>query len=324
MASINTYDILAIGTPIVDQLIMTTDEFLQKIHGPRGGSESVDYETLCKLLKNSGHSPVSATGGCAANTIKGLAQLGHNCALFGKLGNDEAGLYFQRTMEELGIISKLQIVNKPTAQVACLISPDHERTMRSFLGAGLEMKAQDLDSEIFKNVKLLHIEAYLLDRDPLVQHSMELAKAAGAKISFDLANFEIVEKYKKQMIDLLSNYVDIVFANNEETQALTGLGGEAGCDILKDICEIAVVKLGDKGCLAAQDQEKVFQPGFTVNAVDTTGAGDLFASGFLHGYLQQKELKECARYGNLVASFVVQMVGTEMMPEMWQSIKKQL
>lgn len=324
MALPRSCPILGIGTPILDTVIHINEDVIKKIEGSIGGSEPIDIETLSNLIKCSKQPPHATAGGSAANTIKGLAQLGHFCGLFGRIGNDEAGRYFRESFESLKILSRLSVSDQPTAHVVSLISPDHERTMRYFLGAGLEMKAEDLTPDLFNEVLLVHIEGFLLDRPLMAQRAMQLAKEAGAKISFDLGSFEFVAKYKKEMVDLLSNYVDLVFGNEAETRTLTGLDPEKGCEMLKDICEIAVVKMGENGCFVSQAQEKIFQPAFDVDVIDTTGAGDLFASGFLHGYLSKQSLSECARYGTLVASFCIQSLGSEIDKTAWQTIKTQL
>lgn len=211
----------------------------------------------------------------------------------------------------------------PTAQVVCLITPDRERTLRSFLGASQEMKAEDLKPEQFENVKLVHIEGYSLLNESLTERAMELAKEAKAKISFDLASFEITQAYKDKIIYLLSHYVDILFANEAETKMLTGLSPEKGSDILKDICQTVIILQGSKGCWVARRETKFHHPAFSVQSIDTTGAGDLFASGFLHGYLSQSSLQECARFGSLIGAAAVQYLGAEIPAEKWEEIKKQ-
>lgn len=318
------YEILGIGTPVVDQVILVSEEFIAKIPGMKGGALPVDYNTLVNLIENTGKTPSIVIGGSTTNTIKGLASLGRTCAFFGKIGEDEAGKQFRKELEHLGIIPHLLSGSLPTAQVACLISPDNERTMRSFLGAGTEMSPEDLTPELFRGVRLVHIEGYILDYGDLTQRAMELAKKAGAKISFDLSSFEIALKHKRSILELMSKYVDIVFANEDETKALTGFDPDRGCDFLRSICDVAVVKMGKQGSLAAQKEIKIYQPSFDVHTIDTTGAGDLFASGFLHGFLDKKSLEECSRYGALVASEVVKIMGAHIPFPTWQSIHKRL
>lgn len=281
----------------------------------------VDYDTFLNLLKESSQQPVSSIGGCTLNTLRGLASLGHSCALFGKIGQDQHGERLRAHLSELNIRSHLISVDQPTAQVACLVTSDSERTMCSFLGAGAYLKPEELSPQLFAGVKLVHIEGYLFACQGVVQRAMELAKQAGAVLSFDLANFEIVSKYKSEISQLLSKHVDIVFANAQESFKLTGLQPKESCLLLKDLTEIAIVKMGEQGGWVADAQQQLFYPAVNVHAVDTTGAGDFFASGFLHGYLKNKELLECARNGAWIASEVVKVIGTEIPPKKWEEIR---
>ena len=192
------------------------------------------------------------------------------------------------------------------------------------MGASQDIHLDQITPELFKDVKLVHIEGYSLLQGVLPEKVMQLAKAAGAKISFDLASFELVEQFKERILFLLSDFVDIAFANENEIQTLTGLGGEKGCQYLKDICETAVVKQSSKGVWVGQRTSLIHQPALEVQVVDSTGAGDLFASGFLGAYLVGKSLKECAAFGNLIGAAAVQVHGTEIPQEKWDQFKKAL
>ncbi len=321
----HAYDVLGIGTPIVDQVIFSTHEIVSAISGTPGGSETVDYFTFLDLLEASKAEPLVIPGGSAANTIKGLAFLGKSCRIFGKIGKDKAGQAFMDAMQSAGVTTKLLESRQPTAQVACLITPDNERTMRSYLGAGIEMNADELTPELFQSVKIVHIEGYLLDRIGFVKRAMHLAKEAGATVSFDLASYEMVIKHKRQMVDLIAQYVDILFANEQETQTLTGLPPERGCSILKDLCTIAIVKAGAAGCWVSDGGACFHQPAIIPHQiVDTTGAGDFFASGFLYGCLEEEDPPTCALFAAIVASHAIAVVGTELSPETWYQINKEL
>lgn len=317
-------EILGIGNPLLDQIIPISDHYLSAHKLKRGSSEPIDYGTLSLVIANSKTDPVYTAGGCAANTIKGLSCLGQTCALFGKIGNDEAGKLLIQGLEKLGIQSLLKTIDLPTGRVLCLITPDHERTMRYFLGAGIEATAEDIKEQMFNHKRLVHIEGYMLNNGTLVEEAMKQARKAGAKISFDTASPEMAKEHKKRMLELISNYVDILFANEEEACALTGEGPEQSATLLKDLSPIAVVKMGEHGCWVAAGEEKLHHKAFKIQAVDTTGAGDLFASGFLHGHLRGKSLIECACYGNLLASQVVQVIGAEIPKDIWQLIRKQI
>lgn len=320
----NDYQILGIGTPILDYLIHVNDDYIKTLLGSRGGSIVVDSQTFQKILNNLSSPKILLAGGSTANTMKGLTRLGHSCALIGKIGQDEAGKQFAQTMQSFGITPLLSLSELPTARVVCLITPDGERTMRFLIGAGAEMHENDLSAEHFKGVRLVHIEGYLMDRKGVVEKAMKLAKEAGTKISFDLSSFEIVKEYKKDIIELMTGFVDIVFANEKEAEMLTGLPPEKACTLIKDLSSIAIVKTGKQGCWAATKTVKAFHNAFQVNAIDTTGAGDLFASGFLHGFLTDKSFEESLRYGTFIASEVIQTVGAEISEKNWPEIRKNL
>ncbi|MBA3816337.1 MAG: adenosine kinase [Parachlamydiaceae bacterium] len=321
----SAYEILGIGTPIIDYIFGVSHDFLANLPGLKGGSIAIEYDKFIELIHESDEAPIQVIGGSATNTIKGLAHLGRSCALFGKIGKDEAGKLFRHEMETLKITPFLPTSNLPTAQVACLISPDYERTMRAHLGAGSEAQPEDLNPEMFKGVKVVHIEGYLLDYKKLVFRAMELAKQAGAKISFDLSSTEIVNQHKIILLDLIHSYVDILFANEDETFALTGKFPEQGCTELQGMCEVVVIKMGKLGNWAATKKYKIYQPALEViNTKDSTGAGDLFASGFLHGYLCNLNLEKCSHFGALLASEVVKVIGADIPSTSWTGIKKML
>lgn len=319
--SSSDYEILGIGTPILDNVLCVSNDFVAALQGKKGGMEPVTFDEFTKIIVDSSQPPLLIPGGSTANTLKGLASLGEKSAFFGKIGNDEAGGKFQQGLRDAGIISLLHQTTMPTAQVLCLLTPDNERTCRSFLGAGLEMNPDDLHKDLFKGVKLVHMEGFVLLYDSFAIKAMQLAKEAGAKVSFTLGSFEVVERYKERIINLLANHVDILFANSKEVQALTRLDPDKGCNLLKDLCETVVVTMGEKGCWAANKNEKIYQTALKVTPIDTTGAGDLFASGFLHGYLAQKPLLECTLYGTRIAGEVVQVLGAEIPSDIWSKLK---
>lgn len=321
MSKTNRFEILGVATPLMDQILQVDEEFLKKIPGKKGGMESVDYDTLCQIVRETGKVPQFIPGGSGSNTVKGLAKLGHPCGLVGKIGRDVIGQHFLDSLKNMPITPLYVETNTPSAQVVCLVTPDSERTGRSFLGASREMRPSDLNPDIFQNTKLVHIEGYTLLNEGVVERAMELAKKAGAKVSFDLASFEIVQTYREEIQELLPRYVDILFANADETRTLTNLDPEEGCDVISEHCEIAVVLVGKDGCWVRSHNEKIHCPAFPIEPIDTTGAGDLFASGFLHGYLEKRPLKECGQWGCLVAAEVVQVVGAEIPEAGWLKIK---
>ena len=313
-------EVLGVGTPILDHLIHIDPSYLRSIPGEPYGMELVDYPEMIKIIENSGSVPKQIAGGSCCNAIKGLSALGHKCALTGKLGKGQTGEKVIEELQDQHVDPLVFYSDSPTAHVACLITPDGKRTCRTFMGAGSEMGPQDLDPSHFKNVKLVHIEGYSLLSPGLTHQAMEYAKSAGAMISFDMGSFEIIESYRNLLINLIEDYVSILFANEEEAFTLTDKNPENACRELRKMCNIAVVMTGEKGCVAGDLDHQSSYPAFPVKPIDTTGAGDLFASGFLHGVLTQQPLEICAKYGAITGGTVVQHVGAEIPSDSWQDV----
>lgn len=317
-------EVLGIGAPFWDYILRVDEDFLASLTDSKGDVEIIDAATFRRIIDQSKASVTLCAGGSCANAIKGLARLGHSCAIMGKIGSDEAGKSLSKAMREMGIIPYLIPAQAPTGQVIALVTPDGERTMRDFLGASQEIRPEDLDPHRFEGVKWVHIEGYLLLRDGVVPRAMQLAKEAGARISFDLANYKLVHTYQKEIIGLVSNYVDLLFANQNETFALTKRDPERACDLLHTLCDVSVVSMGIDGCWVADGSGPMHCPAYPVKPIDTTGAGDLFAAGFLHGYLKGKPLATCAHMGAKVAAEVVQVLGAELPAVTWQKLQQEL
>ncbi len=317
-------EVLGIGTPLLDHLLHVEFNYLHSISGEPYGMEVVTFEELTKIIEESGSIPLKKTGGSCCNAIKGLTALGHSCGFIGKIGKDSVGESLIDDLQDLGIRPLVNFSSSPTAHVVCLITPDGKRTCRSFIGAGGEMNGNDLIMTDFKGVKLVHIEGYSLLNAGLTHRAMEYGKNARAKISFDMGSFEMVQHHRELILDLLKNYVSIVFSNEEETLELTGFQPEKGCRYLRNLVDVAIVMMGEKGCWVGDKDSQHYFPANCVNSVDTTGAGDLFASGFLHGILTNQPLDICAAFGSITGSQVVQLVGAEIPKRLWPDIKQQM
>lgn len=314
------YRVLGIGHACMDLLIPVSEEFLTRVPGEKGGAESIGIEQLNHILSISHTEPLLATGGSCANTIKGLASLGEKCAFISHVGIDPLGEHFTQYMKKLGIVGLFSKSIHPTAQVLCLITPDGQRTMRFCAGCSEEMSNHFLHPDYFKGVKLMHVDAYTMRNGGLVESVMQMAQEAKAKISMDVSCFEIVHQFHESLTNLLIQYVDIVFANEDETHALTGLPAFEGCLKLQEMCSIAIVLMGKEGCLVGYQGKVFHSPAFPANVVDSTGAGDLFASGFLYGYLQGYPLEKCAKMGNRLGNAIVEVQGAELPLEKWREV----
>ncbi len=321
ISQLNAQEVLTISDSIVDHILFVDDSFISTLPGKRGGSCLIDADTFDAILEKSGAKPQLMPGGSSVNVLKGLSKLGHHCTLVVKVGDDAAGQFFVNRLCDQGIHLLMEKMPSPTGKSACLVTPNGERTMRTFLGESGANANLDLNTCDFEMLNLFHLEGYQLKHHDLVNSAIELSRQNHALISIDLSSFEIARAEKKFVDSLLDDgKIDILFANQDEALALTGLCPQEACKHLSSVCKVAVVTMGEKGCFVQTGSEQIYFPAYSVPVVDTIGAGDLFISGFLHGYLNQWPIEDCAWLGSLLASQVVQVIGAEIPQERWESI----
>lgn len=313
--------ILGLGNALVD--IMTKidgDDFLKRMELPKGSMQLVDFDKANEVMNASeGFEKSMAAGGSAANTINGLARLGVETAFIGTVGKDEMGEFFEKDMLKHNTVSKLTKSDTRTGLAVALVTPDAERTFATYLGAAVELTAESLSMEMFEGYDIFHIEGYLVQNYELIETAIDYAKKAGCKVSIDLASFNVVEANLDFLKKMVKN-VDIVFANEEEAKAFTGKEPEEALDIIAGDVEVAVVKIGSKGSLV-KNNGKVYTAGvIKANSIDTTGAGDLYASGFLYGMSKNLSFDKCAGIGAVVAGNVIEVIGAKMDDERWNRI----
>jgi sugar/nucleoside kinase (ribokinase family) len=318
------FNIIGIGAPLCDHIMHVSEEYLSQLHARKGEMIVIDHESLQHILRTAPTQPIMLPGGSAANVMQGLAHLGHACAVIGSIGNDPCGEYLVKSLQALNIATLYSYVDMPTGQVVCLVTPDGERTFRAYLGAAHQIDYHKIDPHIFQKASLVHIEGYALQHYNLVPWAMQHIKQVGGLLSFDLANFEILNTYKDKIFELLRNYVDIVFANTSEAEALLGLPPKEACAKLSEYCHVAVVTMNVHGCWIAHKGSMTYAPAFPSIAIDSTGAGDLFACGFLHGYLAGRPLGICAHMGALIASEVVKVHGATLPASTWDVLRQQI
>lgn len=316
--------VLGMGNALVD--IMTrlkSDDILEKFNLPRGSMTLVDLEQSNLInIQSSSLDKTMASGGSAANTIHGLAKLGIETGYIGKIGKDDLGKIFKKDMKKSGINTILYQSMNDTGRVIAMISPDSERTMATYLGAAVELSGEDISSDIFQNYDLFYIEGYLVNNFELFSKSLRIARKSGLKTALDLASFNVVEQYKNELCEELTGYVDIVFANEDESKVLTGEQPEKAVNTISKLADIAIVKLGANGSLIKQGSDEVHVPAPVINSIDTTGAGDIYASGFLFGQSKGLSLKKCGQLGTLLASEVIQVIGPKLNSESWKKIEE--
>jgi sugar/nucleoside kinase (ribokinase family) len=316
--------LLGIGNALVDMLIhIDYDQELINLGLPKGSMTLVDRSTIRRILTSRSLIVKRQTaGGSAANTIHGAAQLGIPAAFIGKVGDDELGKLFYRDMQTQAITTFLK-TGKQESGVSCvLISADSERTFATCLGAAADLSENDLASTDFTASDVLHLEGYLVINQALVKKALAIAKEHKMTVSLDLASYNVVAANLPFLQDIVRHQVDIVFANEEEAAAFTGgLHPESALKQMADMCSCAIVKIGSKGSFIKQADHLIHIPAISAHAIDTTGAGDLYASGFLAGYCLGKSLETCGRLGSLLAGKVVEVIGPKMSAEQWQAIK---
>lgn len=318
--------ILGLGNALVDVLIpLPDDDLLREFGLPKGSMQHVDRKVIDLLLEQTNAFKQEITsGGSAANAIHGLARLGNATAFIGKTGPDSLGKIFHEDMIKSGISPHLILSETETGTAVAFISPDSERTFAVFLGAALELSASDLTDGHFKGFDLLHIEGYLVQNHQLIETALKMAKAAGLKISLDLASYNVVESNLAFLQGIVKNYVDIVFANEEEALAFTGQEPEQAVHSFSEECNIVVVKTGAKGSLIKASGEFHRMGIIPTTVVDTTGAGDLYAAGFLHCLLKGMPLDKCGQAGAILSGNVIRHLGAKIPAESWPSIIKEI
>ena len=314
--------ILGMGNALVDIMIrLEEEEILGRLELPKGSMQLVDEIRSKTVLSSFEEHPKSfSAGGSAANTIHGLAMLGVPTGYIGVIGEDEIGGSFVRNMIDAGVEPFMIHSSRATGHAIALVTPDSERTFATFLGAAIELTADHIGSFDFSKYDHLHLEGYLVQNHDLVKTAVQKAKENGMTVSLDLASYNVVEANLDFLKEIIKKYVDIVFANEEEAMAFTGKEPAKAAEEIGKMAKIAVVKTGSKGSLIRSGNEFVEIGIIPVTPVDTTGAGDLYASGFLYGIANEMPLEKCGKIGALLAGRVIEVLGAKMSQETWLEI----
>ncbi len=317
--------IIGIGNALVDVMTIVPDETcLTRFGLPKGTMTMVDATRSGEIKQAiNGLKRTLASGGSSGNTMYGLGVMGVHSSFIGKVGRDELGIFYEKDMVEAGVTPVLMRSKlSPTGTAVALVTPDSERTFATHLGAATELMAEELLAEYFKNYNILYLEGYLIFNLPLVEQACRLAKKNDMCVALDLASFNVVNDMRPAFDKIVNEYVDIIFANAEEARAFTGLGPVEALDEMSKRCEIAVVKTGADGSWIKRGDEVVKVEALKVNAIDTTGAGDLYAAGFLYGFSNGFGLDKCGLFGSILAGKVIEVIGARMPDEKWAEAKK--
>lgn len=318
--------VLGFGNALVDIMLPNTkEELLESLGLEKGSMTLIDENMLAKISSiTESKTKTLATGGSAANTINGLSKLGIETGFIGKVGNDEIGSFFEKDLINNGVKSHLLKSDTPAGRAFAFVTDDSERTFATFLGASIEMTSSDIDKQWFENYDYFYVEGYLVQDHALIEEGMKMAKKAGLKVVLDLASYNVVEANNEFLHYLIKNYVDIVFANEEEAQAYTNQTPEESLKTIANDAEIAIVKIGSKGSLISQNGQSCKADPISAKPIDTTGAGDLYAAGFLYGLINNYSMSDCGRAASLLSGNVIEVLGAKMDDERWGIIKREL
>ena len=318
-------DVIAgIGNALVDILLHEDDAFVARTGYAKGGMNYVPSEFADKMLALSPNKPVVVPGGSACNTIVGIGKLGGGARFVGKCGRDNMGELFERELRHSDVDPYLMASPLPTGRALSIVTPDAQRSMFTFLGAAAEMTADEISECRFSDAAIVHIEGYLLFKRDLIISALKRAQSDGARISLDLASYTVVESSKTELDTLVDEYVDILIANEDEAAAFTGYNEEPkALEALAERAGIVALKVGKRGSYIAHDNTITeIKPAGHGPIQDTTGAGDLWASGFLFGLVQGYSMEKCGRLASACGYEVCQVLGASIPNTGWSRIKQ--
>jgi len=309
-----TYDVFGMCNPLYDLQATVSDELIAQLGLEKGGMFLVDEARQKEILPVIYSDIVlSAAGGSGANTMSGVSLLGGKAVYAGRVGDDNHAHLYEEGLVNVGVVSSLGKGEGTTGMCLVLVTPDTQRTMCTFLGCSLELSAKDIRVDLLKDSKYLYVTAYLWDTDgqkEAVQFAMRTAQEAGVKVALSLSDPFCVNRHKQDLLDLIDRHVDVIMGNKTEAMAITDTDtAEAAALKLAESCDIVVVTMDSSGSLVCSKGNIYRIPAYKIVPVDTTGAGDIFASGFLYGLTQGYDLERCGKIASYVASRVVAQFG---------------
>jgi sugar/nucleoside kinase (ribokinase family) len=312
------YDIVGIGNAIVDLIAEVDDSYLKKNTITKGSMSLVDYEVVNRI-GNEVNIIRSISGGSVANSIVSIAQQNLKTAFIGKVNQDELGEKFSQGLKKEKVEFKItkSSTNKYTARCVILVSTDAERTMNTYLGISQELTEEDIDMGIISNSSILYLEGYLWDLDnakKAIKKSISAAKSSETIVAFSISDAFCVDRFREEFIDLIDNSADLIFANETEIKSLYETSDiNIAIKKCQETNKIFAVTLGDKGAKVIHKNEVIdIKSEIIEKLVDTTGAGDLFAAGFLTEYIRTQDLESCGKEGVKMASIIIQKFGARL------------
>ena len=314
--SAKVLDLVGIGNAIVDIIVNVEDKFLDNNNLQKGSMNLIDIKgsknilDQCKILKK-------VSGGSAANTVVALANLGNKVEFIGRVKDDKFGRFFSSDIKASGTIFQMEPVQsiEESAHSIILITPDAQRTMCTYLGASVEFEQQNINFDSIKNSKYLYLEGYLWDSEKAklaFLKAAKIAKESNTQIILSLSDSFCVERHRDSFLELIKNFVDILFCNESELKSLFKKINLQNCiEDIKSICKLSVVTLGEKGSLVINNKciEEI-KPYIFGEIIDTTGAGDIYAGGFIHGLINGFSLEDCGIFGSICSGHIITKIGS--------------
>ena len=321
-------DLIGLGNAIVDIIVNVEDKFLEINNLKKGSMNLIKSDESRLLLKNC-KVIKQTSGGSSANTVVCLAALGNSVQFIGRVKRDQFGDFFSSDIKKSNTIFNTPPTNQgpSTAHSIILITPDAQRTMCTYLGASIEFEPKNIDFNLIKLSKYLYLEGYLWDSE-LAKNAFlqaaKIAKSSKTKIILSLSDSFCVDRHRESFLELIDNYVDIVFCNESEVLRLFKKDKLANChEYLSSLCELVVVTLGSKGSLIInKSQTELIKPTLIGKVIDTTGAGDIYAGGFIHGLIKNYPLKKCGKIGSICAGQIITQLGSRSNIDLKEFIRK--
>lgn len=316
------FDVVGIGNALVDVIAHASDEFVAANDLVKGSMTLIETDRAVELY-SALEAAVEMSGGSAANTMCGVASLGGRATYIGKVNNDDLGNVFGHDLKAVGVPFRGGGADHgtPTGRCVIVVTPDAERTMNTYLGVSSFLDIDDVDDDAVGAAKVLYMEGYLFDRDDAkaaFRHAADVAHANGRMVSLTLSDSFCVDRHRADFRALVQNSIDLLFGNSDELLALYEVDSfDEAVELLRAECEIAAITVGADGCVIITPDDVIAVPAEPVERViDTTGAGDLFAAGFLFGITSGRGLAECGRLGSIAAAEVISHVGPRPLVEL--------
>ena len=314
---------IGLGNALVDVLLRIENEkVLSEIGVQRGAMDMISEEQMIAIQSSQKHLDRTMTpGGSVCNTMRAMAKLGAASGFIGKIGSDDIGTFYEKALESAGVSPYFIKTDGVSGCCTVLISPDGERTMCTFLGPAPTIAPEEISESILSAYQCIYLEGYLIVNEDLVRSTLQKAKKMGLRIAMDLSNFNIVNAFKGLWEEIIPEYVDILFSNESEAEAFTGLKPNEAVKKLSEIVEISVVTIGKEGALIGSKGNVIAVSAEGGKPLDTTGAGDNFAAGFLYGQSVEATLEQSARIGSTLAGHVIDVIGPQIPDAEWEQIK---